>query len=99
MVYDGMKSENKIKLVINGVIIPKLSDYSYFDAKSFFTEPKRSALGVINNLNSYATFLTPRLKFSFKLMPVETYRTLMKLIKEFMIMLWDMGCYLVVCFQ
>ena len=83
MVYDGMKSENKIKLVINGVTIPKLSDYSYFDAKSFFTEPKRSANGVINNLNAYATFLTPRLKFSFKLMPVETYRTLMKLIKEF----------------
>lgn len=83
MVYEGMQSENKIKLVINGVTIPKLSDYSYFDAKSFFTEPKRSANGVIENLNSYATFLTPRLKFSFKLMPVETYRTLMKLIKEF----------------
>ena len=83
MVYDGMKSENKIKLVINGVTIPKLADYSYFDAKSFFTEPQRSANGVINNLNSYATFLTPRLKFGFKLMPVETYRTLMKLIKEF----------------
>lgn len=83
MVYDGMKSENKIKLVINGVTVPGLSDYSYFDAKSFFTEPKRSASGVINNLNSYATFLTPRLKFSFRLMPVETYRTLMKLIKEF----------------
>lgn len=83
MVYEGMQSENKIKLVINGVTIPKLSDYSYFDAKSFFTEPKRSAKGVIENLNSYATFLTPRLKFSFKLMPVETYRTLMKLIKEF----------------
>ena len=83
MVYDGMKSNNKIKLVINGITIPKLSDYSYFDAKSFFTEPKRSASGVINNLNSYATFLTPRLKFKFNLMPVETYRTLMKLIKEF----------------
>lgn len=83
MIYDGMKSENKIRLEINGVPIPKLSDYSYFDAKSFFTEPVRSALGVINDLNGYATFLTPRLKFSFKLMPIETYRTLMKLIKEY----------------
>ena len=83
MIYDGMKSNNKIKLVINGTVIPKLSDYSYFDAKSFFTEPTRTALGVINNLNSYATFLTPRLKFKFRFMPIETYRVLMKLIKEF----------------
>jgi uncharacterized repeat protein (TIGR02543 family) len=78
-----MGSENKIKVVINGVVIPKLSDYSFFDAKSYFKEPQRSALGVINNLNSYATFLTPRLKFKFKYMPIETYRVIMKLIKDY----------------
>lgn len=81
--YEKMKSNNKIKVVINGVEIPYLSDYSFVDAKSFFKEPTRSASGVIENLNSYATFLTPRLKFSFKLMPIDTYRVLMKLIKEY----------------
>lgn len=89
---DKMKSEKKIKLVINGIEIPKLSDYSFFDAKSFFTSPKRTALGVIKKLNSYATFLTPRLTFSFKLMPIEAYRVLMKLIKdynEFIVTVYD----------
>ena len=78
--------------MINGVTIPKLSDYSYFDAKSFFTEPKRSSEGIINDLDSYATFLTPRLKFSFKFMPIETYRVLMKMIKErneFLVTVYD----------
>ena len=90
--YSKMKSQTKIKVVINGQPIPYLSDYSFVDAKSFFKEPVRSASGVINNLNSYATFLTPRLKFSFKLMPIETYRTLMKLIKdynEFIVTVYD----------
>ena len=81
--YSKMKSANKIKVVINGVTIPYMSDYTFVDAKSFFKEPVRSALGVINNLNSYATFLTPRLKINFKFMPIETYRVLMKLIKDF----------------
>lgn len=77
------KSVNKIQLIINGTEIPCPSGYSYVDAKSFFKEPTRSALGVINNLNSYATFFTPRLRFNFKFMPIESYRIIMKLIKSF----------------
>lgn len=83
---DEMKvkhSNNTIKLIINGREIPNLSSYSYFDAKNFFKEPSRTTKGVINKLNSYATFLTPRLRFSFKLMPIGAYRVLMKLIKEY----------------
>jgi len=76
-------SNNTIRLVINGQTIPNMSSYSYFDAKSFFKEPSRSTKGVINKLNSYATFLTPRLKFDFKYMPIGAYRVLMKLIKEY----------------
>jgi len=76
-------SKNRIKLVINGQEIPNLSGYSYFDAKSFFKEPTRTTGGRINKLNSYATILTPRLKFEFKFMPIGAYRVLMKLIKEY----------------
>ena len=76
-------SIHPIKLTINGQEIPNLSSYSYFDAKSFFKEPSRSTMGRINKLNSYATFLVPRLRFEFKFMPIGAYRVLMKLIKEY----------------
>lgn len=81
--FSVRNSTNTIKLVINGREIPNLSGYSYFDAKNFFKEPTRTTKGRINKLNSYATFLTPRLRFSFKLMPIGAYRVLMKLIKEY----------------
>lgn len=77
------KSNNPITLTINGRTIPNMSTYSYVDAKSFFKEPTRTTKGVITKLNSYATFLTPRLKFDFKYMPIGAYRVLMKLIKEY----------------
>ena len=81
--YYDTKSQNKMRIRINGIELPSYSDYSYIDVKSYFTEPVRSALGVINNLNSYATFLTPKLKFSFKAMPIGAYRILMQLIKDY----------------
>lgn len=86
------KSNNRIKVIIDGIEIPSYSDYTYVDTKSYFKEPERSAKGVINNLNSYATFLTPKLKFSFNSMPISAYRTLMKLIKErneFIVQVYD----------
>lgn len=83
MAYMDTKSNNKIKLTINGIEIPLLSGYSYYDVKSFFKEPERSTKGIINNLNSYPTFLTPRLRFSFNAMPIGAYRIIMRLIKEF----------------
>lgn len=76
------RSEKLIKLIIDGIEIPSYSDYTYIDVKSYFKEPERSAKGVINNLNSYATFLTPKIKFSFNSMPISAYRVIMKLIKE-----------------
>lgn len=76
-------SQNQIRLVINGQEIPNFSSYSYFDAKNYFKEPTRSTRGKINKLNSYATFLVPRLRFEFKFMPIGAYRVLMKLIKEY----------------
>lgn len=78
-----VKSNNKIQLSINGTEIPCPSSYSYVDTKSYLKEPKRSAEGVIRNLDTYATFFTPRLTFSFKYMPIEAYRIIMKLIKSF----------------
>lgn len=80
---ENTTSSNKIRLWINNREIPYMSSYSYYDLKSYFKSPQRSANGKINNLNSYATFLTPSLQFYFEKMPIGAYRVLMKLIKEF----------------
>lgn len=85
-------SQNQIKIVINGTEIPCPSSYTFVDAKSYGKEPTRSATGVIDNLDAYATFLTPRLRFEFKYMPIAAYRILMKLIKmynEFTVTVYD----------
>lgn len=81
-----------ISFKIDGKEITCYASYSYFDAKSYVKSPVRSASGVIENLNSYATFLTPRLRVKFSFMPLETYRTIMKLIQsknEFVVECYD----------
>ena len=80
--WQTARSKNGIRLFIDGEEIPSYSDYSYVDTKNYFKEPERSSLGVINNLNSYATFITPKIRFSFKSMPISAYRVIMRLIKE-----------------
>jgi len=54
--------------------------YSFFYSITYVKEPQRSVGGQIENLNSYARFLTPRLKISFAYMEIDTYRRLMDLI-------------------
>jgi len=61
MEFTDLTNNNQIKLIIQGVEIPLniMSGYSYYDAKTYFKEPERSAGGEIVNLNSYATFFVP----------------------------------------
>lgn len=70
-----------IKFEVDGNVIECYANYSYFDAKSYNTEPVRSEAGVIVDLENYPTFLTPRLRIKFSMMPLETYRIIMKLIQ------------------
>lgn len=92
----GLTEKNEtheiMSFTIDGNTIDCYASYSYFDAKSYVKSPVRSASGVIENLNSYATFLTPRLRIKFSMMPLETYRTIMKLIQsknEFVVECYD----------
>jgi hypothetical protein len=48
---------------------------SYWE-KTYIKEPERSASGVIENLNSYATFTTFHLKVNFAMMSIDDYRRL-----------------------
>lgn len=80
------------KFTIDGNDIECYSTYSYFDAKSYVKSPERSSSGAISNLNSYATFLTPRLRINFSMMSIDTYRVIMKLIQsknEFVVTCYD----------
>lgn len=75
-------SRNFARIWIDGYEIGGYLTYTALDAKSYFTEPKRSINGVIENLNSYATFLTPQVTLEFKYMDIRTYRIIMKLIQQ-----------------
>jgi hypothetical protein len=77
---------------IDGNIISGYGVYSFFNAKSYVKSPERSEGGVIGNLDSYRTFITPRLKLEFNAMSIDTYRTLMNLIRtknEFTVKCYD----------
>lgn len=70
------------KIWIDGNEIGGYLTYTALDAKSYFIEPVRSTTGVIENFNSYATFLTPQVTLEFKYMNIATYRLLLKIIYE-----------------
>lgn len=77
---------------IDEEIITGYATYSFFNAKSYVKSPVRSASGVIENLNSYATFLTPRLRVKFSMLPLESYRKIMRLLQsknEFTVVCYD----------
>lgn len=69
------------RIWIDGEIIGGYLVYSALDVKSYAEEPVRSTSGVIENLNAYTTFLTPTVTLEFKYMPIQTYRTIIRLIQ------------------
>lgn len=80
------------RIEIDGNTIQGYFEYSYLDEKSYFNSPVRSSGGVIDNLNSYASFLTPRLVINYKMMAIEDYRTVMRLLQsknEFTVSCYD----------
>ena len=80
------------KIEIDGNVFDNYSNYSFLWEKSYVTSPVRSASGAIDNLDSYATFITGHLKIDFSIMPIEYYRRLMQLIyskNEFVVKCYD----------
>lgn len=86
------KKRNLHKFIIDGNTISGYYTYSFFYQKTYAKEPERSQGGVIDNLNSYATFNTPTLKIKFSALSLDQYRTIMKLIlskNEFVVTCYD----------
>lgn len=80
------------RIVIDGNVFTGYKTYSFFWEKFYVKEPIRSSSGVIGNLNSYATVITPHLQIKFALMSMEDYRRLYELIlsrNEFTVTCYD----------
>lgn len=77
---------------IDGNIIQGYFEYSFLSEKSYFEQPERSLNGSMENINTYATFLTPRLIIKYNMMNIEDYRKLMMLLQsknEFSVTCYD----------
>ncbi len=77
---------------IDGNEISGYFTYTFVNAKTLKKQPKRSQNGQIKNLNSYAWFLTPRLKIFFNYLSLDAYQTIMRLIQsknEFRVTFFD----------
>ena len=70
------------RIKIDGEEIVGYFEYSFLEEKSYKIQPQRTESGSIPDLDSYATFLTPRLIISYNMMQIEDYRKLMKKLKE-----------------
>ena len=80
------------KVTIDNNVFTDYTAFTFLMEKSYVKSPVRSSNGSIDNLDSYAWFLTPHLKMDFSLMSIDTYRTMMKLIQtknEFTVTCYD----------
>lgn len=77
---------------IDGNIIRGYMEYSFLNEKTYFEQPTRSLNGSIENINTYAAFLTPRLVIKYNMMNIQDYRNLMTLLQsknEFTVTCYD----------
>lgn len=58
------------------------AEYSFFEEKSYTTQPVRTLDGKIEDIDEYETFLTPRLIIKYSMMNIDDYRETMKLFKK-----------------
>lgn len=69
-------------IVIDGNKFGGYKTFSSFWEKTYVKQPERSSSGVIDNLNSYATFVTFHLKVDFAMMSIDDYRRLYDLMLD-----------------
>lgn len=83
---------NASKIWIDDEELTGYLDYTFAYQKTYPEEPTRTASGVIGNLNSFASFLTPTLTIRFAYMKIATYRWLLKKLhskNEFVVKCYD----------
>lgn len=88
----GHEKRNLHWFEIDGDKISGYYTYTFFYQKTYAKEPERSQGGVIDNLNSYATFNTPTLKIKFNALSIDQYRKIMQHLlakNEFVVTCYD----------
>ena len=70
------------KVIIDGDTFTNYGDFQFVWEKSYVKSPSRSNAGVIDNLDSYATFATPHLILNFSIMSIDDYRAIMRKVLE-----------------
>lgn len=88
----GLENKNIDKVKIDENTFTDYSAFSFLMEKTFVKSPTRSSDGSIPDLDTYAWFLTPHLKIDFSLMSIDSYRTIMKLLRsknEFSVTCYD----------
>lgn len=77
----GLENKQDISVIeIDGNKISGYFQYFFVREKTYVKKPERSLNGTIDNLNSYATFITPKVKIKFNALSIESYRKIMDLI-------------------
>ena len=80
------------KVTIDNNTFTDYTAFTFLMEKSYVKSPVRSGSGSIENLDSYASFLTPHLKIDFSIISIDSYRILMKLLRsknEFTVTCYD----------
>lgn len=80
------------RVVIDNNVFNDYSAFSFLMEKTFIKSPSRASDGSIPDLDTYAWFLTPHLKIDFSLLSIDSYRTLMQMIRsknEFLVTCYD----------
>lgn len=88
---DG-NSINISEVIIDGVHFTDYKAFSFVWEDSYVKQPERSGSGSIENLNSYAWFLTPHLKIDFSALSIDSYRKLIEMKhskREFVVTCYD----------
>lgn len=72
------KAVNIDKVIIDGNTYTNYGAYSFIWEKSYVKSPERSNSGTIDNLNSYATFVTPHFVIDFSIISIDDWRSIMR---------------------
>lgn len=91
-IHDNYKATDIDKVKIDGDTFTNYGDFQFIWEKSYVKSPSRSASGAIDNLDSYATFVTPHLILNFSIMSIDDYRAIMQKImskNEFTVECYD----------
>ena len=89
---DGDTPKHIDKVTIDNNTFTDYTAFTFLMEKSYVKSPVRSGSGSIENLDSYASFLTPHLKIDFSVISIDSYRILMKLLRsknEFTVTCYD----------